>query len=103
MTPRARQLITAWEAGQGMKIKAARPLAVYGACSSFARRLADSLPPEYTRLLLTQDQIDDCEQRAVTSARNVRFGPAKTEEEWREQCALIRADWTTPTTKQEAA
>lgn len=90
---RARKLFTDWQEGQGAKIKAARPLAVYGSCSSFARRRADSLPPEYTRLLLTQEQIEDCEQRAVTSERNVRYGPARTEEEWREQCALIRSEW----------
>lgn len=100
---RARKLHTDWQEGQGAKIKAARPLAVYGACSSMARRLAETLDPAYTRLLLTQEQVNDCEQRAVTSARNVRYGPAKTEEEWREQCAQIRAEWANPTPKQEAA
>ncbi len=90
---RARDLFAAWQEGQGAKIKAARTLAVYGACASMARCLASTLPPEYTRLLLTLDQIEKCDRRAVTSARNVRFGPPpQTEEEWRSQLAQTHAD-----------
>lgn len=99
---RARKLHSDWLEGQGAKIKVARPLAVYGACSSYARRLADTLPPEYTRLLLTQEQIAKCEQSALTSARNVRFGPAPADPEaWQQQLDQIRADWTTDTPRQE--
>lgn len=101
---RARKLYDEWAAGQGAKIKAARPLAVYGACSSLARRLADTLPPEYTRLLLTTEQINDCDQRAVTSARNVKFGPPPPDHEvWKQQLDQIRAEWSTPPEQMQAA
>lgn len=97
---RRRDLLTGWYEGQGAKIKTARPLAVYGACASLARKLAENLPAEYTRLLLTQDQIAACEQRAVTSARNVRFGPPPADPEvWQQQLEQIRADWAIPTEK----
>jgi hypothetical protein len=55
---RARKLFTDWQEGQGAKIKSARPLATYGACASMARRMAETLPPEYSRLLLLQEQIE---------------------------------------------
>jgi len=101
---RARKLYDEWAAGQGAKIKAARPLAVYGACNSLARRLADTLPPEYTRLLLTTEQIEDCDKRAVTSARNVRFGPPPTDPElWKQQLEQIRAEWANPVEQRQAA
>lgn len=95
---RGRELHAAWLRGQGAKIKEARPLAVYGACSAMARRLADTLPAEYTRVLLTLDQIGECDSRAVSSARVLRFGALpQTEEEWRSQVAQIRADWAAGT------
>ena len=101
---RGRKLYDEWAAGQGAKIKAARPLAVYGACSSLARRLADTLPPEYTRLLLTTEQIEDCDKRAVTSARNVKFGPPPSDPEvWKQQLDQIRADWASEAPMQQAA
>jgi hypothetical protein len=66
-----------------------------------ARRMAETLDPDFTRLLLTVAQIDECDMRAVTSARNVRFGPAPADPEaWQSQLDQIRADWSTP--KQEA-
>jgi hypothetical protein len=97
---RARKLFTDWTEGQGAKIKSARPLATYGACASMARRLAETLPPEYSRLLLLQEQIEKCDMQALTSARNVRFGPPPADEEsWRSQLDQIRADWQTPERK----
>lgn len=104
MTPRARKLYDEWAAGQGAKIRAARPLAVYGACSSLARCLAETLAPEYTRLLLTTDQIAECDQRAVTSARNVKFGPPPADPEaWKQQLDQIRADWASEAAMKQAA
>ena len=100
---RRNDLLTGWYEGQGAKIKAMRPLAVYGACHSLARRLSETLPEEYTRLLLTQEQIAKCEQQALTSARNVRFGPPPADPDvWQQQLDQIKADWAVPE-KAEAA
>jgi hypothetical protein len=101
---RARKLFTEWHEGQGAKIKSARPLATYGACASMARRMAETLDPDFTRLLLTVAQIEECDMRAVTSARNVRFGPPPADPEvWQQQIDQIRADWTTDTPERKAA
>jgi hypothetical protein len=100
---RARKLFTEWTEGQGAKIKAARPLATYGACASMARRMAETLPPEYSRLLLLQEQIEKCDMQALTSARNVRFGPPPADPEvWQQQLDQIRADWANPPQSQAA-
>lgn len=101
---RRQTLLTGWLEGQGAKIRAARPMAVYGACASLARKLAPTLPEEYTRLLLLQAQIEECEMRAVTSARNVRFGPPPADPEvWKSQLDQIRAEWANPPERKAAA
>lgn len=104
MNARSKRLYAEWEGGQGAKIKAARPLAVYGSCASMARQLADTLPPEYTRLLLTTEQIEECDMRAVTSARSVRFGvPPADAEVWKQQIAQLREEWANPQLQEKAA
>lgn len=89
---RAKRLYEAWHGSQGMKIKAARPQAVYGARSSEAYAMAKTTKADHVRL--SPEDIALCEQRAVSSARVHRFGPLPASNEiWDAQCAEIRAGW----------
>jgi hypothetical protein len=84
----------AWIAGQGAKIKAARPLPVYYACNIMARDLGRNLKP---------DEIERCIARALSAARVQKFGPLpKSNVALEDQYAEIRADWEKPQ-QQEAA
>lgn len=91
---RAQKLYAAWHGSQGLKIKAARAMAIYGACSLEAYKRCKEATARTERIMLSPDDIAICEQRAVTSERVHRFGrmPASPEV-WHAQCAEIRADW----------
>lgn len=83
-----------WIAGQGAKIKAARPLPVYFACNLAARHLCRNL---------TLDEIEKCIARALSAGRAAKFGPLpKTNDALEDQYAQVRADWAKPQ-QQEAA
>lgn len=94
---RSESLFRDWHANQGAKIKAARPLPVYGQCVMLAKDLANKATEQTPRIVLTAEQIADCDQRAVSHARVGKFGALpKSEEAWREQIAQIRAEWAQP-------
>ncbi len=85
-----RRNFAAWIAGQGAKIKAARPLPVYNACVLAASRLAG----QRHSIILTVEQIKICEDRALSAARVSMFGPLpRTNEEWQAQLEQVRAGW----------
>lgn len=89
-----------WAESQGAKIKAARPLPVFYACSMMAVDLSHTRDP----LLLKAEEIAICESRAVSSARAERHGlPPRSVEEWRAQCEAIREGWKAPHVAGEAA
>lgn len=80
-----------WANGQGAKIKANRPHAVYAACVLMATELAAK---RGDRLVLSAEQITQCEEQALSRARVEMFGPPpKSEEAWRAQCAQVREVW----------
>lgn len=92
---RAVRLYAAWFDSQGIRIRAARPQSVYGACclEAYARAKASTQSTE--RILLSPEDIARCELSAVTSERVHRFGPLpKSADVWQAQCDEIRADWT---------
>ncbi len=91
---RARKLFEQWHDSQGLKIKEARPKAVYGACALEAYERGKRSFSDNERVLLSSEDIAICEQRAVTSERIHRFGAMpKSPEAWKSQCAEIRAEW----------
>lgn len=101
---RSESLYRDWHATQGAKIKAARPLPVYGQCVLLVKDLANKATERTPRIQLTAEQIADCDQRAVSAARVAKFGrPPKDEETWRQQIAEVRADWDNPQPIQQAA
>lgn len=80
-----------WANGQGAKIKANRPHAVYAACVLMASELAAR---RRDKLMLSAEQITLCEEQALSRARVEMFGPPpKTEEAWTAQCAQVREVW----------
>lgn len=82
-----------WANGQGAKIKANRPHAVYSACALMAMDLA---PKRRDRLVLSAEQITLCEEQALSRARVEMFGPPpKSEDAWRAQLDQVRAAWAT--------
>jgi len=89
---RARRLFAAWHAAQGVRIKAARPPAVFAACVMEAIERCRGATEATERVLLGDADIALCESRAVSAGRVHRFGrlPA-TNEEWRQQCQEVRA------------
>lgn len=94
MTPRANRLFADWHPGQGSKIKAARPMAVYAQCLMLAKDLAARADEHVGRVLLLTEQIGQCEQRALSSARVAQFGAVpRTEDQWHHQIAAIKAAW----------
>ena len=99
---RATRLHAAWLAEQGHKIKAARHISVYGACVLMIMDICRVAHDRTQRVMLTADQIAECEMRALSSERAHRWQPAKTNEEWDEQIEQIRAEWAKPV-QQEAA
>lgn len=90
---RSESLYRDWHANQGRKIKEARPLPVYGQCVLMAKDLANNSTERTPRIVLTAEQIAECDQRAVSAAR-VAYGKLpKDEDIWREQIARIRESW----------
>lgn len=80
-----------WANGQGAKIKANRPHAVYAACVLMASELAAK---RRDKLVLSAEQITLCEEQALSRARVEMFGPPpRTEEAWTAQCAQVREVW----------
>lgn len=71
-------LVEAWQASQGPKIRAARGPAIYGHCLWEAQRLSSarawSIDPQ--PVVLTAEQIQKCEDQAVSSARMDAHGAA---------------------------
>lgn len=96
---RKRRVFAAWHSGQGAKIKAARPIAVYSACL----HLAAGLSKRSDRVLLTAEQIVTCEERALSGARVAIFGALpRTNEEWDEQREQVKAGWHAPPQRAQA-
>ncbi len=91
--------IQKWMEGQGAKIKAARPEPVYGACLFMAMQLCGDRDWQH----LGPQQIELCEQRALSQGRMKMFGPKlpPTNEDWDDQIAQVRQAWSQP--QQEAA
>jgi len=88
---RRKQIHGDWVNGQGAKIKANRPHAVYTACSMMAMDVAANAGD---RLVLTAEQIATCEEQALSRARVEMFGPPpKSEEAWKDQRAQVRQAW----------
>ncbi|HEY1034997.1 MAG TPA: hypothetical protein VGE09_08450 [Pseudoxanthomonas sp.] len=80
-----------WTNGQGAKIKANRPHAVYSACVLMATELAAQ---RRDRLVLSAEQIARCEEQALSRARVEMFGPPpKSDEAWRAQLDQVREAW----------
>lgn len=92
-TARVDRLHKTWLAEQGLKIKAARHLSIYGACVLEVLDLCRRANDQTRRIILTAEQIAMCEMRALTSERAHRWPPAKTNEEWDAQLEQIRQDW----------
>ena len=91
---RAASLFSDWHARQGLKIRGARPFSVYAACLLEVQDRCRRASPETPRIQLTPEEIEDCEQRAVTSERAHRAGPIpKNADVWQAQCDEIRNDW----------
>lgn len=89
---RRKQIHGDWMNGQGAKIKANRPHAVYSACNLMALELAAR---RRDKLVLSAEQITLCEEQALSRARVEMFGPPpKSEEAWQAQCAQVREAWT---------
>jgi len=90
---RASRLFAAWHAAQGLKIKAARPQAVFAACVLEAMERCRGASDATERILLGPDDIALCESRAISAARVHRFGrlPA-TNQEWQSQCDELRGE-----------
>lgn len=84
--------LLAWQEGQGAKIKVARAAPVYAACLMLAMEKCGRTDWR----LLTAEQIEFCEARALSSARVRMFGPRlpATNEEWDGQIAQVRESWT---------
>lgn len=88
---RRKQIHGDWLNGQGAKIKANRPHAVYSACNLMALELAAH---RRDKLVLSAEQIKVCEEQALSRARVEMFGPPpKSEEAWHAQCAQVREVW----------
>lgn len=88
---RADRLFTDWHSGQGAKIKAARPMDVYGCCVILVHELARRADERTARIILSAEQIAACEHRAMCGRRVHRFGRLpKTNEEWQAQIEKVR-------------
>lgn len=88
---RRKRIHEEWASGQGAKIKANRPHAVYSACNLMALELAAH---RRDRLVLSAEQIALCEEQALSRTRVEMFGPPpNSEEAWRAQCAQVREAW----------
>lgn len=103
---RKNALVEDWQAGQGAKVKAARGDAIYGHCLWDAQRLASARAwsPDPLAVVLSAEQIQTCEDQAVSSARMdahgaspLRFADGVT---WRAQMdncrAMLRANQQPP-------
>jgi hypothetical protein len=81
-----------WANGQGAKIRANRPHAVYSACVLMATELAAK---RRDRLVLTAEQIALCEEQALSRARVEMFGPPpKSPDVWHTQREKVREAWS---------
>ena len=93
---RKASLMAVWHATQGPKIREARGPIIAQACTFLADRIASdkawSDTPE--RVVLTRDQVDLCETRAVSQARVSAYGGRMlvigTSEQWDDQMADVR-------------
>lgn len=73
---RARGLVARWANEQGAKIAAARGKIVAGACRWEAESIASKRgADEMGAIILTKEQIELCEARAISSARIAAHGP----------------------------
>lgn len=85
--------IQRWMEGQGAKIRAARAQPVYAACLMMAMEHCARASWRY----LSPEQIEECEMRALSTARVKMFGPLpKTNEAWDSQLSQVRAAWAQP-------
>ena len=85
--------IIRWMEKQGAKIKATRPGPVYGLCLLMA--LARCGRTDWVHL--SDEQIRECELRALSTARVKMFGKLPpTNEAWDEQLEQVRIGWATP-------
>lgn len=95
---RKAEMVGDWQAGQGAKIKAARGPAIYAHCLWEAQRQAGiaAWKPQAGRVVLSAEQIQTCEDQAVSTARLSAHGAAVirhgSNAEWDDQmrrCAAL--------------
>lgn len=94
---RARNLTTLWLEGQGAKIKQSRAQPLYAACllEAMEQAKARALDERITGIVLSQAQINECYQRALSSERAKRFGRPEryTGQQWWSQITAIASEW----------
>lgn len=98
---RQAEIVAAWEAGQGAKIREARGVYVWTHCWLEAKRLAREAawPERPSRVVLSAEQIQRCEDQVVSTARITAHGASVLRRgdvtDWQaqtERCrALVRA------------
>jgi hypothetical protein len=94
---RKQALVADWQAGQGAKIKGARGPAIFAHCLWEAQHQAGALAwhDKPARVILSADQIQKCEQQAVSTARMSAHGASLmrhgSNADWDDQMARCRA------------
>lgn len=94
---RKESLVQEWQAGQGAKIKPARGPFVYAHCLWEAQRIAGdrAWADNPARVVLSPDQIQKCEDQAVSTARLSAQGASVmrhgSNSDWEDQTARYRA------------
>lgn len=92
------KMLAAWSATQGLKIAEARGKPILTACRHEAGQRAIWLAwfEDAPRILLTIEEIDECESRAVSQARMTKYGPAALRtndngKRWLQEIADVRS------------
>ena len=90
-------LVADWDARQRPKIEEARGPIITAACRYEVERLAAARDSGRAPVILTLDQIQICEDRAVSSARNMAYGPYSLRRNdegasWRQEMEITRAE-----------
>lgn len=94
---RQAEIVAAWEAGQGAKIREARGVYVWTHCWLEAKRLAREAawPERPSRVVLSAEQIQRCEDQVVSTARITAHGASVLRRgdvtDWQAQTEACRA------------
>lgn len=94
---RQAEIIAAWQAGQGAKIREARGVYVWTHCWLEAKRLAREAawPEQPSRVVLSAEQIQRCEDQVVSTARMTAHGASVLRRgdltDWQAQTEACRA------------